>query len=243
MIIVNFICAFVIAAIFSNFVEWFSHRYVLHGLGKRKNSWFHYHWNHHLVSRKNDFYDKDYELGFFKSAPVRREIYALLGILAVNSYWLWIWPMFYYCCIFFTGFYWFCHQYSHLNKTWCKKWLSHHYDHHMGKDQDLNWCVTFPLWDNILGTRMKYNYDSVGKLLKEITEHEYWNHSMIEKNNFTGIVNYDNGTKMWYCRGKIHNVNGPAVIHHNGIEEYWVDDKPIPKEDFELLETKTKLFT
>jgi sterol desaturase/sphingolipid hydroxylase (fatty acid hydroxylase superfamily) len=26
----------------------------------------------------------------------------------------------------------------------------------MGKDQDSNWCVTFPLFDYILGTRRKY---------------------------------------------------------------------------------------
>ncbi len=31
-----------------------------------------------------------------------------------------------------------------------------HYDHHMGKDQNSNWCVTHPLFDMVLGTRKEY---------------------------------------------------------------------------------------
>jgi sterol desaturase/sphingolipid hydroxylase (fatty acid hydroxylase superfamily) len=26
----------------------------------------------------------------------------------------------------------------------------------MGRDQDKNWCVTFPLWDYVMGTRVPY---------------------------------------------------------------------------------------
>ncbi len=26
----------------------------------------------------------------------------------------------------------------------------------MGPDQDKNWCVTFPLWDYVMGTRVPY---------------------------------------------------------------------------------------
>ena len=37
-----------------------------------------------------------------------------------------------------------------------RRWAPWHYDHHMGKNQDANWCVTFPLWDHILGTRIHY---------------------------------------------------------------------------------------
>ena len=31
-----------------------------------------------------------------------------------------------------------------------------HYDHHMGLDQDQNWCVTWPLMDHLFGTRVKW---------------------------------------------------------------------------------------
>ena len=53
--------------------------------------------------------------------------------------------------------YYFVHKKAHLNPEWAKEKLPWHYEHHMGKNQDSNWCVTFPLWDYILGTRQKIN--------------------------------------------------------------------------------------
>jgi len=52
--------------------------------------------------------------------------------------------------------YYFTHRHTHLNVEWGRRWLPWHHDHHMGKDQDLNWCVLFPLWDYVLGTRKNY---------------------------------------------------------------------------------------
>jgi len=52
--------------------------------------------------------------------------------------------------------YYFVHKKSHMNPEWGYKYLPWHYDHHMGPDQDQNWCVTFPLWDYIMGTRVHY---------------------------------------------------------------------------------------
>ena len=80
-----------VALIVSNLYEWIAHKYILHGLGKKKSSFFYY----------------------------------------------------------------FAHRKSHLDVQWGKKWMPWHFDHHMGKNQDLNWCVVFPLWDHILGTRKK----------------------------------------------------------------------------------------
>ena len=52
--------------------------------------------------------------------------------------------------------YFLIHRKSHLDIEWAKKYVPWHYDHHMGKNQDANWCVTFPFWDHILGTREYY---------------------------------------------------------------------------------------
>ena len=39
-----------------HFLEWFVHKYLLHGLGKKKNSFLAFHWSgHHKESRKNNF--------------------------------------------------------------------------------------------------------------------------------------------------------------------------------------------
>lgn len=48
------------------------------------------------------------------------------------------------------------HKRSHLDPEWGYKYLPWHYDHHMAPDQDKNWCVTFPLWDYVMGTRLVY---------------------------------------------------------------------------------------
>lgn len=52
--------------------------------------------------------------------------------------------------------YYYVHKRSHLDPEWGYKYLPWHYDHHMGPDQDKNWCVTFPLWDYVKGTRVPY---------------------------------------------------------------------------------------
>ena len=36
--------------------------------------------------------------------------------------------------------------------------MTGHYDHHMGADQDANWCVTRPWFDWIMGTRKPYAF-------------------------------------------------------------------------------------
>lgn len=166
----NIFSAFIVAFITSNLIEWLVHKYVLHGLGKNKNSWFHFHWQHHHVVRKNNFVDEDYKLGFFKSSAFRREVMSLVALLVVNSWICFVWPILYAWLVFFTALYFFCHAYSHINVVWGKKWLPHHFDHHRGIDQDKNWVVTFvPLWDWIMGTRVKYVYDEKGKATHEIS--------------------------------------------------------------------------
>ena len=48
------------------------------------------------------------------------------------------------------------HRKSHLDPQWARQNLSWHYDHHMGLNQDSNWCVTKPWFDLILGSRKPY---------------------------------------------------------------------------------------
>ena len=47
--------------LYANAGEWLIHKYVLHGLGKKKKSFFSFHWSeHHRACRKHDFFDPDY---------------------------------------------------------------------------------------------------------------------------------------------------------------------------------------
>ena len=43
--------------------------------------------------------------------------------------------------------------------------------------------------------------------------------------NFTGIVEYANGSKEWCLNGKFHRVDGPAVECINGNKEWYLNDK------------------
>ena len=140
----------------ANFNEWFIHKYIFHGLGK-KTKLFSEHWSvHHKETRSNGHYDSNYKTCFREWNDKTSEIaqLTLFGLTYI--------PTFFYFPYFVTTLwvsallYFYLHRRSHLEPEWAKKHLVWHYDHHMGKDQDSNWCVTFPLFDYILGTRRKY---------------------------------------------------------------------------------------
>jgi sterol desaturase/sphingolipid hydroxylase (fatty acid hydroxylase superfamily) len=130
----------------------------LHGLGRKKKSFFSSHWNtHHNKARKNEYFDEDYLSVFSGWNEGLKEIMAifLLSLLQIPT--ILIFPYYSVTMIFMGILYFAIHRKSHLNPSWAKKYVPWHYDHHMGKNQDANWCVTFPLWDYILGTRQKSN--------------------------------------------------------------------------------------
>lgn len=140
----------------ANFVEWAIHRYLLHGLGKNKDSMWSFHWHgHHRACRRNFNLDDDYTLGFQHNvtSPEARGLFALACIpltfvafapAAAAGVW------------FHITLYWFLHKKSHVDKRFTDLQMAWHYDHHMGKNQDSNWCVTYPLADYVLRTRERY---------------------------------------------------------------------------------------
>jgi len=155
MIVFLHICTIPLAILYSQVSEWFIHKYVLHGLGKKRDSYWSFHWHaHHKKCRKNNFYDGDYMTDW--TGPPRREKIGLFLLLLLHS------PLIYYAPLFFITLvicairYYRIHKYSHLNPLWGKIFLKWHYDHHMGKDQDANWGVTTDWVDRLLDTRKFY---------------------------------------------------------------------------------------
>ena len=41
--------------------------------------------------------------------------------------------------------------------------------------------------------------------------------------NFTGIIEYPDGSKVWYKKGKLHRINGPAVESSDGENHWWIE--------------------
>ena len=41
--------------------------------------------------------------------------------------------------------------------------------------------------------------------------------------NYTGIVEWENGDKYWYKNGNFHREDGPAIERANGSKEWWIN--------------------
>lgn len=143
-----------IALLVNNAGEWAIHKYVLHGLGRRRQSFWSFHWHeHHNESRKNDMYDPNYERPLYHWNAQTKEALALLALGLMEAPLLPVAP-------FFTLTSWYCiakyyrvHKRAHLDPEWARKNVPWHVDHHLGKDQNANWCVTKPWFDHWMGTR------------------------------------------------------------------------------------------
>jgi sterol desaturase/sphingolipid hydroxylase (fatty acid hydroxylase superfamily) len=146
-----------LAFLYANLVEWIWHKYVFHGVGKKKGSKFSSHWRlHHRDVRKSGGFDLSYQaFTGIKDDPMREVFELTLGAL-LHTPLFFIFPYFAATVWIHAIAYFLIHRKSHLDIVWAKKWAPWHYDHHMGKNQDANWCVTLPVWDHILGTRLYF---------------------------------------------------------------------------------------
>jgi len=147
----------------ANVGEWLIHKHWLHGLGKNKKSFWAFHWHeHHRESRSNGMFDAQYVRSVFTWSPQGKEALALtLGAAAVVPM-LPFAPFFTGTLLFRMWRYYGLHKRAHLDREWAKQHLPWHYDHHMGKDQNANWCVTHPWFDHVMGTRKIYEYGERG---------------------------------------------------------------------------------
>lgn len=149
--------SFISGLFYANALEWVAHKYLLHEEGKKKDSFWRFHWGeHHKIARLNNFKDESYERSILEWNPQSKELAALTvgGILHLPL--ITISPGFV-AGVFFSGsYYYYVHKRAHLKPDWGRENLPWHYDHHMGPDQDMNFCVTFPLFDYVMGTRQKY---------------------------------------------------------------------------------------
>lgn len=150
--------------------EWAIHKYLLHGLGRDRNSRFSFHYHdHHQAVRRNGGYDPAYEGPVWSTPTQSREA---VGLTLVALAHVPLFPL----APFYTSTIWYClyryrrdHRHAHLDPEWARDHLPWHYDHHMGRDQNANWCVTHPWFDHVMGTRKKYQYDEKGRVLGEQT--------------------------------------------------------------------------
>jgi hypothetical protein len=146
-----------IAWAYANAGEWFIHKYVLHGLGKNRKSFWAFHWHdHHNKARRHDMLDDQYTRSLLNWEPQTKELVALGALAVTHLPLLPIAPFFTSTLLYCAARYYVMHRRAHLDPDWAKEHLPWHWDHHMGRDQNQNWCVTNPWFDHVMGTRKEY---------------------------------------------------------------------------------------
>lgn len=138
-------------------LEWAVHKHVLHGLGKRKGSFFAFHFrDHHQVCRRNEMADDMYKGSVLQWNAAGKEM-ALLVAGGVATLPLVPFAPFFSITVMACGArYFILHRRAHLDPNWAREHLPWHVDHHMGPDQEQNWGVTMEWVDRLLGTRVPY---------------------------------------------------------------------------------------
>ena len=142
----------------TNAGEWFIHKHILHGLGRRsKDSYWNFHLaEHHLAAAQLGGRDPVYEKLRWRWDAQTKELLAL-AMAAVPQVLIFpVAPFFAGTVLYGIGNYYYVHRRSHLDPEWAKKHVPWHYDHHMGRNPESNWCVTRPWFDLLVGTREPY---------------------------------------------------------------------------------------
>ena len=141
----------------SGLTEWWVHKHLLHAAGKKRESFWSFHFHeHHSASRRNEMIDEDYHRSPFKWNAQGKEVLGLcmiaVPVLALAP----LMPFFSATSVYMGVRYYRLHKRAHLDPSWARENLPWHYDHHMGPDQDCNWGVTVQWTDKLLGTRKPY---------------------------------------------------------------------------------------
>ena len=142
-----------LAWLYSHLLEYLLHRYILHKPQRKK--WFKTHFaEHHRSARRYLMLDTKY----FGLPPISGdpEIKGLIFLGFLHLPIVFFWPLAYCVLILSSVSYYFQHRWQHQSMEYARNNTPWHYDHHMGPDQDANWCVTQPFFDRLMGTRQPF---------------------------------------------------------------------------------------
>jgi hypothetical protein len=147
---------FLLGLLYANAGEWFTHKVILHGLGKNRRSFWAYHlYGHHADCAQHAMLDPGYIKPDFTSWNTQsKELVVLLGIALLHLPLLEFLPAFTAAVYMSLLLYYYRHRKAHIDTAWAKKHLRWHYEHHVSGDKG-NWCITWPGFDYVMGTRVK----------------------------------------------------------------------------------------
>ena len=134
----------IVAGIFyANLLEYIVHRYLFHGLGKKRSSMFSFHLRqHHLIARRN---------GFVDLRVSRNELIGIPVAIVIHSPLLLVSPAFFWATTTYAVLFAIVHNTLHSRPRFAKRYFWWHWNHHM-RNQNKSWGVVLPLADIITGT-------------------------------------------------------------------------------------------
>ena len=119
------------------------HRYIFHGFGKKKTSFFAFHLrSHHLNARRDEFRDVRFSLNEMIGVP-------FLALTHLPLYF--ISPILYFSICTYAVLFTIIHNIVHRYPSFGKKYVRWHWNHHM-MNQNKSWGVVCPLMDILAGT-------------------------------------------------------------------------------------------
>jgi hypothetical protein len=143
--------------LYANALEWASHRYLLHGLGRKKDSFWAFHWHeHHRNVRRHGGHDPDYLRSRIGLHAQGKETLALAVTCLAHVPLLPVAPFFTLAAWGYAVHSYRVHKRAHLDPAWARENVPWHVDHHLGPDQHTNWCTGAPWFDRLMGTRTPY---------------------------------------------------------------------------------------
>ena len=147
---------FVLALLYANLGEWLMHKFILHGLGRKQDSIWGFHCReHHAICAQNAMYDPGYRhLSLSAWNAQTKELAVLAGAAVLHLPLILFSPVFILTLYASFALYYLRHRKAHLDPAWAKAHLPWHYEHHTNPNSG-NWCVTWPWFDYLLGTRSK----------------------------------------------------------------------------------------
>lgn len=146
----NSLLAFGLGLLAENCGEWIVHKYLLHGLGRRRGSFWSYHlYEHHATASRNGMLDLGYQSWPLRWDAQGKEALVLATIALAHVPLLWPAPA--YVAGIYTGMacYYLRHRRAHLDPNWARRHMPWHYAHHMQPHNDEYWCITWPWFDHL----------------------------------------------------------------------------------------------
>jgi sterol desaturase/sphingolipid hydroxylase (fatty acid hydroxylase superfamily) len=150
--------------VYGHFFEYAVHRWVLHGPMRKKGRLLSFHFTqHHKNAKQNRFEDSSYDKPFERGNCANKELISLGLVAALHVPLVFYLPWLFAMSTCSLVSYYYHHYKSHTNPKWGKSKLPWHYDHHMGRNQNLNFGVRSSFFDKMLGTHEDYSKEKKEK--------------------------------------------------------------------------------